>query len=94
MMIDLDEKFTKGWKVVEFDYDLLRTVIKEQEWYNIPNCIKLAIKVLINCAELQKKDSVAAERREQVKLGQVESVIDKHKQDAENKHAENQTSFG
>ena len=36
---------------IHFDIDELKGLIKEEEWYNIPDCLKLCISKLIEAAE-------------------------------------------
>jgi hypothetical protein len=36
---------------IHFDVDELKGLIKEEEWYNIPDCLKLCISKLIEAAE-------------------------------------------
>jgi len=41
-------------KVGGFNYDSLKLLIKQDEWYNIPECIRTCITTLIKCVENQK----------------------------------------
>lgn len=45
---------TARFSVINFEFDELKGLIKDEEWYNIPDCLKLCITKLIEAVEAQK----------------------------------------
>lgn len=64
---------------IHFDVDELKGLIKEEEWYNIPDCLKLCISKLIEAAEAQKSLLVRHEKNfmERVKFLEQQLNLEK-----------------
>lgn len=72
---ELEKRLEKGWGAVEFDYGLLKRLIKDEEWYNIPQCIKFAVRMLINCVEVQNNKNIQVERTFAEKIEFLQQAI-------------------